>query len=165
MSHPSRLELPRLTLEPAARLADASDCDPRATLASSSSFSHSSSSSISDGFSRPPTLLARSRSCSLAALAACSRSSANNSALSPENSLSEMRKSRRMSLKRVRSPLLARRPSMKFEIWMLSLLARFCDQADLTYVCRFGNALARRLPTKFFKKSRFDVPAGAMSGV
>jgi hypothetical protein len=78
----------------------------------SSTSSHNSSSSISDGFRRPPTFIARSRSCSLAALAACSRSSAKSSALSPENSFSEMRKSRRITLNRFRSELVAKRPSM-----------------------------------------------------
>lgn len=32
-----------------------------------------------------------------------------------------------------------------------------------TYVWRLGNAVASRLPTKFRKKSRFGVPAGARS--
>jgi hypothetical protein len=83
-----------------------------AVFVSSSTSSHNSSSSISDGFKRPPTFIARSRSCSLAALAACSRSSANSSALSPENSFSEMRKSRRITLNRFRSELVAKSPSM-----------------------------------------------------
>ena len=83
-----------------------------AVFGSSSSSSHNSSSSISEGFKRPPTFLARSRSSSLALAAAASRSSVNSSALSPENSLREMRKSRKIILNRPRSEFVAKRPSM-----------------------------------------------------
>ena len=79
----------------------------------SSSSSHSSSSSISEGFNKPPTFIIRSRSCSLASLAACSRSSAKSSALSPANSLSDMRKSLRINLNLLRSLLCVKRLSIK----------------------------------------------------
>jgi hypothetical protein len=56
-------------------------------------------------------------------VAACSRSSAYSSALSPENSFNEMRKSRRMILKRLRSELVANSPSMNEAIWALHMLS------------------------------------------
>lgn len=68
--------------------------------------------------------MARSRSSSLALFAACSRSSAKSSALSPENSLSEMRKSRKMTLKRLRSEFVANSPSMNDAIWALLPVSR-----------------------------------------
>lgn len=68
--------------------------------------SHNSSSwSRSAGFRSPPTLIRRSRSASSAAFCASSRSSEKSSELSPENSLSWMRKSRRSSLNFGRSVL------------------------------------------------------------
>jgi hypothetical protein len=94
-----------------------------AILASNSSSRHNSSSSISDGFNRPPTFIARSRSSFFAWVAACSRSSAKSSVLSPENSFKEIRKSRRITLNRVRSELVAKSPSMKELIWGLLQLA------------------------------------------
>jgi hypothetical protein len=136
-----------------------------ATVVSSSTSSHNSSSSISDGFKRPPTFIALSRSSSFAFEAACSRSSAKSSALSPENSFSEMRKSRRMILNRLRSELVAKRPSMNDAICALWLVSKTrLEKQGKTYVCRLGNAVASKLPTKLRRNSRLGVPAGAISG-
>ena len=57
-------------------------------LKATSSFSQSSSSSSSLGFSRPPIFIPLSLSFAFASVAACSRSSVKSSALSPANSLS-----------------------------------------------------------------------------
>lgn len=67
-------------------------------LSSSSSHNSSSSWSRSAGLRRPPTLESRSRSADLIARSCASFSSAKSSALSPENSLSWIKKSRRFNL-------------------------------------------------------------------
>lgn len=115
-----------------------------ATFVSSSASNHNSSSSISEGFSRPPTFIARSRSSSFALDAACSRSSAKSSALSPENSFNEIRKSRRMILKRLRSEFVAKRPSMNDAIWALHLIS-VIDKHYCTILTSVG--WGRRSPT------------------
>jgi len=143
MSHPSRPSSERLLPADSWGARSLSYGARVATFASNSTSSHNSSSSISEGFNRPPTFMARSRSCSFAVFAACSRSSRNNSALSPENSFKEIKKSRRMTLKRLRSELVAKSPSMNDAIWA---------------VWRLGKAVANRLPTKFRRNSRFGVP-------
>ena len=119
MSHPSRPSSERLLPADSWGARSLSYGVRVATFASNSTSSHNSSSSISEGFNRPPTFMARSRSCSFAVFAACSRSSRNNSALSPENSFKEIKKSRRMTLKRLRSELVAKSPSMNDAIWAL----------------------------------------------
>jgi hypothetical protein len=68
--------------------------------------------------------MARSRSSSFALEAACSRSSAKSSALSPENSFNEMRKSLKMILNRFRSELVANKPSINNAIWALGIISR-----------------------------------------
>lgn len=85
----------------------------------SSSHHNSSSWSRSAGFSSPPTFMRRSRSASSAAFWASSRSSAKSSELSPENSLSWIRKSLRSSLNLGKSVLKVNRPSTKRLIWAL----------------------------------------------
>ena len=126
ISHPSSSSKVWLKTPATSELTLASSNGVRvAVFGCRSSSSHNSSSSISEGFKRPPTFIARCRSSSLALAAAASRSSVKSSALSPENSLSEIRKSRRMILKRARSELVAKSPSMKDAICALSELAWF----------------------------------------
>ena len=116
-----------------------------ATPVSKSSSRHNSSSSISDGLSRPPTFMARSRSSSFALAAACSRSSAKSSALSPENSLSEIRKSRSITLKRLRSLLVANSPSMKEPIWALNPLAQPTVNRDVHLRLKVGESCCKEI--------------------
>jgi hypothetical protein len=59
----------------------------------------------------------------------------------------------------------AKRPSMNDAIWALNDVSKAnVEWTRDTYVCRLGNAVARRLPTKLRRNSRLGVPAGAMSG-
>lgn len=134
------------------------------SVRNSSSSHSSSSSSNSDGLSSPPTFERRSRSAARAAVSCCSFSSAYSSALSPANSFSWMRKSRRLSLNLSGTLFRVKRPSTKLLIWSLY---NTCQQwprnmkGDETYGTRFGNAVCKRFATNPARKSLLLVPAGA----
>lgn len=133
-------------------------------LSSSSSHSSSSSSASSAGFRRPPTLERRSRSAALASRSCCSFSSAYSSALSPANSFSWMRKSRRFSLNRSYWEFRVNSPSTNALIWGLRIVSSGRITLGKPYAKRLGKAFCSRLATNSPKNSLLPVPSGACPG-
>lgn len=116
----------------------------------------SASSSIWEGLSRPGTRIAASFSACAFCSSSASLSATYSSALSSspaENSLSEMRKSRKVSLNRSTSPEASNSKLTKVLIWLLRTvqtdkqLLTFCGWRYIhqAYLCTCANAFCKRL--------------------